>query len=158
MAMNPKRPGRGPFKPAPAPIAAKEPAPVTLAEEISGDETDAIEPAASVAPPSVEPRAVIMAESAPAQAAARAEAPPERFDATAWPLMTLDIWNENAVALMGFAEEFGKAKSADEVMAAQSRFASERYESCLRQSKELMDLAQRLATAAAAPLRMGFAT
>ena len=48
-------------------------------------------------------------------------------EAAAWAFKSVELWSENAQAMMGFASALGKAKSLTEVVELQSRFASERF-------------------------------
>ncbi|MGB5083368.1 MAG: phasin family protein [Methylocystis silviterrae] len=74
------------------------------------------------------------------------------FDAALWSKKSLELWSENAAAFVGLAERLAKARSFEEIVDVQSRFASERIEAFIRQSKELMEFARSLATLSAAPL------
>ena len=127
----------------------------------SGKQTKPNAPKRDVAPPArppvaaepvVEAPVTTLAVSEPAPVAAPAVAGPatETVEIT-WSLKPLDLWSENAAALLDFAEQVGKAKTVEEVMTLQSRFASDRYESFLRQSKEFMTFAQSFMIVAAPP-------
>lgn len=72
-------------------------------------------------------------------------AAPAALDPSALPLKTLDLFNENAAAMLDFALALGKAKSVGDALELQSRFASERYSSLVRQAGEFADLTRRLA-------------
>ncbi|MBL1255877.1 phasin family protein [Methylocystis sp. Sn-Cys] len=74
------------------------------------------------------------------------------FDTALWSKRSLELWSENAAAFLGLAEGIAKAKNFEEVVDLQSRFASERFEAFIRQSKELMEFARSLAALSAAPL------
>jgi hypothetical protein len=74
------------------------------------------------------------------------------FDASEWTKKSLDLWSEHAAAFFALAEQISKAQTFEEVVDLQSRFASERFEAFVRQSKELMDVAKNMATVTAAPL------
>jgi len=74
------------------------------------------------------------------------------FDSSLWSKKSLEFWAENAAAFFEFAERLSKAQSLDEIVDLQSRFARERAEAFLRQSKELMDFAKSAATVSVAPL------
>lgn len=74
------------------------------------------------------------------------------FDTSAWSRKSLELWSENAGAYLDFAERLAQARSVEEAVDIQSRFASERFEAFIRQSKELMDVATAMASFAAAPL------
>jgi hypothetical protein len=93
---------------------------------------------------------VASSESAPAKSPA-SEPSPEFFYSATWSMKPLDLWSENTVAFLDFAEQLGKAKNLEDVMNVQSRFTSERYESFVRQSKDFMEFAQSFATVAAGP-------
>jgi cell division septation protein DedD len=70
---------------------------------------------------------------------------PMALDASALPLKTLDLFNENAAAVLDFALALGSAKSVGDAIELQSRFASERYSSLVRQAGEFAELTRRLA-------------
>ncbi|MCC3245360.1 phasin family protein [Methylocystis sp. WRRC1] len=74
------------------------------------------------------------------------------FDASLWSKKYFELWAENAQAFLDLAEQIARAKTFEEAAALQSRFAGERFEAFLRQSKEVMTLAQRMATVSVAPL------
>ncbi|MBI1980780.1 MAG: phasin family protein [Methylocystis sp.] len=123
-------------------------------------ETDAL-PVASEAV-GAEPAPVVIeaqtttVEQAPSTALAIAvevkSARAEEFDPTLWSQKSIDLWAENATAVLDFAERLANAKSIDEVTSLQSRFASERFDTLLRHSNELLTLAQRLFGFSIAPL------
>jgi hypothetical protein len=73
-------------------------------------------------------------------------------DSADWSKKSIELWSENAAAFLDLAEEIGKAKSFEDVLDIQSRFAAARLEAFLRQSQELMELARRMATLSVAPL------
>jgi hypothetical protein len=75
------------------------------------------------------------------------------LDMSAWSKKSLELWSENANAFLAFAEQLGKAKSFEEAVDLQSRFASERFEAFVRQSQELMAAAKTLTSFAPAPFR-----
>ncbi len=75
-----------------------------------------------------------------------------QFDTSDWSKKSIELWAENAAAFLDLAEEIGKAKSLEDVLDIQSRFASDRFQVFIRQSQELMDLARRVATLSVAPL------
>ncbi len=97
-----------------------------------------------------------MVEQAPSTALAIAveikTAGAEEFDPTLWSQKSIDLWAENATAVLDFAERLANAKSIDEVTNLQSRFVSERFDTLLRHSNELLTLAQRLFGLSLAPL------
>lgn len=75
-----------------------------------------------------------------------------KFDSSTLTQKSLDLWSENANAFFDFVEQIARAKSFEEAVELQSRFASERLEAFLRQSKELMESARDMASLSAAPL------
>jgi cell division septation protein DedD len=125
---------------APPSLAPVEIAPVEILAPV------AVEPAASA-----EPAVIIAAMTAtlapPAllapEPAVAASAPD--LDPSALPLKTLDLFNENAAAVLDFALALGAAKSVGDAFELQSRFASERYSSLVRQAGEFAELTRRLA-------------
>lgn len=74
------------------------------------------------------------------------------FDASLWSKKSLELWAENAAAFLDLAERIAKARTFEEVVNMQSQFASERFAAFLRQSKELMDVAQSMTNLSVAPL------
>ncbi|QGM96638.1 phasin family protein [Methylocystis parvus] len=74
------------------------------------------------------------------------------FDSSQWSKKSLDLWAENAAAFFDLAEQVSKAQSLEEIVDLQSRFAKERVEAFIRQSKELMDFAKSVAAFTASPL------
>lgn len=76
----------------------------------------------------------------------------DAVDAIQWSQKSFELWSENASAFLDFAEQLGKAKTLEEAVTLQTRFASERYESFLRQSKDFMTYAQRLMSVPGVPL------
>jgi hypothetical protein len=170
MAMNIK----GPSKPRPA----QKPAPISLKDELEADELAAAPPAeiesvaaaplepVSLEPVSLEPVsaelapepptvvAAVMTASVSAPSTATAAAP--ALDPSQWPLKTFDLFNENAAAMLDLALALGKAQSMSDALELQSRFASERYSSLMKQTNELMDLTRLYALEATAPVRIGF--
>jgi hypothetical protein len=65
------------------------------------------------------------------------------FDHGAWPLNVLDLFSANAAAVLDFVTALGQAKSLTDAMELQSRFASERYSTLLRQTNEIAELMRR---------------
>lgn len=106
------------------------------------------EPAAAVAEIAQAPLAVVeeVVETAKAFSASF------QFDTSVWPKKSFELWAESAAAFFELAENVARAQSLEEVVDLQSRFASERFEAFVRQSKELMDFAQNVAVLSAAPL------
>lgn len=128
------------------PVEAPAPAPL----EAHADEAAAPEPLNEGAVDVVyAPLAVIEEAVEPAQESFSASF---EFDTALWSKRSLELWSENAAAFVGLAEGIAKAKSFEEVVDLQTRFASERFEAFIRQSKELMEFARSLATLSAAPL------
>ncbi len=64
----------------------------------------------------------------------------EGFDVSAWQLKTYDLFNENVAAIFDFLAAIGQAKSLSDVIELNSRFASERYSTLLRQTNDIMEL------------------
>lgn len=150
MATNHKFPGkqRPGFKPAPVSVKALLEAEEAAAAPVS-IESFAAEPV------SVEAVAVsVTAELAPPRT--RSATSSAELDPSAWPLKTLDLMNENAVAILDFAAALGKATSLSDAIEAQSRFASERYSALLRQATEMSELTRRFTFDASAPVRLSF--
>ncbi len=145
------------------PVDSTEASPAGTPEEATRAETPVEpvlmdagpEPAAASAP---EPEIVDIVSAPLAVIEAAAETAAEsfsasfEFDASAWSKKSLDLWAENASAFLAFAEQVSKAKTLEEVVDLQSRFASERFEAFVRQSQELMEAAKSLTSFAAAPL------
>ena len=129
---------------------AKAPAPVATKEIVT--EPLAAEPVESVI---VEPKAAPPTPSFP-EATVAVAVSAESFDIKELPLKTFDLLNENTAALFDFAAELSKVTSVADVIALQSRFASERYTTFLRQSGEVADLARQLALGAGVSLRHSF--
>ncbi len=124
-----------------APVVAE-----VLTESVSAEataETETPTPAIIAAPST----ALAVTETKPAGEGAEAA-----IDPTLWSKKSLDLWSENAAAFLDFTERLAKAKTLDEITSLQSRFVSERLDSLMRQSTELMTLAQRLMSASTAPL------
>ena len=80
------------------------------------------------------------------------------FDLSAWPLKTLDLFSENAAAVLDLAVALGKAKSLSDAIELQSHFVSERYSTFLRQTNEIAELTRRFTFDASAPVRLSFST
>lgn len=147
--------------PAPAESALVEEAPLerAAAEPVTVAPVDVVAPVEILAPVAAEPAApaepavVIAAVAAtlapPALLAPETPAAPAGassiLDPSALPLKTLDLFNENAAAVLDFALALGAAKSVGDAFELQSRFASERYSSLVRQAGEFAELTRRLA-------------
>jgi hypothetical protein len=67
------------------------------------------------------------------------------FDTASWSRMTLALWNENATAMLEHAREISAARSFEEIVDIQTRFAHERLTAFTRQSRELFDFAKSMA-------------
>lgn len=140
-------------------IPEAAPAETTLASAPVGDEAapgpvvaseaSAPEPAAEIADIVSTPLAVI--EDA-AETATESFAAAFSFDASEWSKKSLQIWSENAEAFLALVEQVSRAQTFEEIVDLQSRFASERFEAFVRQSKELMDVAKNMASVTTAPL------
>jgi hypothetical protein len=74
------------------------------------------------------------------------------FDASPWSKKSIDLWSENAAAFLALIDELSKARTFEEIVDLQSRYANERLEAFVRQSKELMEVAKNMAAVSAAPL------
>lgn len=122
----------------------------TLAVAFVPETTVAPEPAGEIVNIVSTPLAVI--EEA-VESATEAFSASFEFDTSAWSKKSFELWAENATAFLDLAERVAKARTFEEVVDLQSRFASERFEAFVRQSKELMDFAKSVATMTAAPLR-----
>lgn len=141
-------PGAGQETPAEAHAPASAPVPATL--DAHADETATPAPVnEGAASAVVAPLAVIEEAIEPAQESFSASF---EFDTALWSKRSLELWSENAAAFLGLAEGIAKAKSFEEVVDLQTRFASERFEAFIRQSKELMEFAKSLTVLSAAPL------
>ena len=70
---------------------------------------------------------VVEAQKSVAGFAISASTPISTPEAAAWAFKSVELWSENAQAMMGFASALGKAKSLTEVVELQSRFATERF-------------------------------
>lgn len=127
-------------------FAAGAPAVDTAPEAVS---VDPVAPATEIADSISAPLAVI--EEA-VESASEAFSASIHVDSSDWSKKSIELWSENAAAFLDLAEEIGKAKSFEDVLDIQSRFASERLAAFFRQSQELMDLARRMATLSVAPL------
>ena len=129
-----------------APSIKSEPIAPTPAKKVP-IERDAVNEAAIAAPvAALAPQApaaaeasayveVVELEAAPAVAAQEsvtgfvisASTPSATPEPAAWAFKSVELWSENAQAIMGFASALGNAKSLSEVVELQSRFASERF-------------------------------
>jgi len=68
--------------------------------------------------------------------------------------MTLDLFSANTAAILDFATALAQAKSLSDAIELQSRFASERYSTLLRQTNEIAELMRRSIFDANAPVRL----
>lgn len=73
-------------------------------------------------------------------------------DAAEWAKKSFELWAENASALAAFASDLAQAGSMAEIIELQGRFARERFEAMLRQSREVMELTSSMARFSAGPL------
>lgn len=73
-------------------------------------------------------------------------------DASPFAKKSLEIWDENLNAFLTHVESLSGAKSVEEAIALQTRFATECFESFGRQSRDLVALTQQLASLNVAPL------
>lgn len=141
---------------------AAEPAAIIETVEAVAAEPEILEPAI-IAPEIVEPpaapviaaAAVTASVAPPAPADAASGSAPAALDPSALQLKTLDLFNENAAAVLDFALALGSAKSVGDALELQSRFASERYSSLVRQAGEFADLTRRLAFQSG-PVKLSF--
>ena len=92
--------------------------------------------------------------SLPSRASPGANKSETEFDLRAWPLNMFDLFSANAAAVLDFATALGRAKSLTDAIELQSRFASERYSTLLRQTNEIMELMRRSTLAANAPIHL----
>lgn len=167
MASTPKIPGK--------PRSPVKGAPISLKDELDIEETAAepvtIELTASAVEPDdeAEARPIIVERVAPepveppklqAAVAVSVLAPPlsqasgaRELDPGEWSLKTLDAFNETATAVLDLAVALGRAESVSDAIELQSRFASERYATLVRQTSDFVELTRRLALAASAPFR-----
>ncbi|MGE5369397.1 MAG: phasin family protein [Chloroflexota bacterium] len=130
-------------------FAAAAPIETVAAEAAGFEPAPPVAPASEIADSISTPLAVI--EEA-VESATEALSASLQFDTSDWSKKSIDLWAENAAAFLDLAEEIGKAKTLEEVLDVQSRFASDRFQAFIRQSQELMDLARRVATFSVAPL------
>jgi hypothetical protein len=74
------------------------------------------------------------------------------IDSTPFAQKSLEIWEENLGAFLGHMQNLASVKTFEEVVALQTRFATDCFESFGRQSRDLVALTQKLASAGVAPL------
>ncbi len=112
------------------PVAAFAPAPVVLAIPF-----DPVAPAAPAEPQ--EPFGVAAAFF---------------IDASPLAQKSLEFWEENLGAFLAHMENLAGVKTFEEAVTLQTRFATERFESFGRQSRDFVALTQQLASLGVAPL------
>ena len=76
------------------------------------------------------------------------------FDLSAWSLNVFDLFSANAAAVLDFATALGQAKSLTDAIELQSRFASERYSTLLRQTNEIVELMRRSTFNVSSPVHL----
>ena len=81
---------------------------------------------------------VVAAQESVAGFAISASTPIATPEAAAWAFKSVELWSENAQAMMGFASALGKAKSLTEVVELQSRFATERFNRFAKLASEVV--------------------
>jgi hypothetical protein len=74
------------------------------------------------------------------------------IDATPLAQKSLEFWEENLGALIAHMENLAGVKTFEEAVTLQTRFATERFESFGRQSRDFAALTQQLASVGVAPL------
>jgi hypothetical protein len=161
MATNQKFPGKS--------RPAANPARISIQAEIAEEDNEAVAEPVDLAPEAAEHVVAELVEvkagavsiavtsgESPSFEALGAKKSDAVFDLSALPLKTLDLFNENAAAVLDLVAALGKVKSPSDAIELQSRFASERYSRLLRQTNEIAELARRLALDASAPVRLTF--
>jgi cell division septation protein DedD len=159
MPTNQKSPGES------TPAANQEP--ISIQAEIVDDYGEVVTKHGALAPvaaeriaaDAVEVKAVAVSITAilgglPTWTSPEAHRSDAEFDPSAWPLNMLDLFSANAAAVLDFAIALGQAKSLSDAIELQSRFASERYSTLLRQSNEIAALMRRSAFGANAPVHL----
>ena len=119
-----------PIAPAPAEQAPIEDAVINeavIAAALAPQTPDAPEASTFVEVVKLETAPVVAAQESVAGFAISASTPIATPEAAAWAFKSMELWSENAQAMMGFASALGKAKSLTEVVELQSRFATERF-------------------------------
>ena len=116
-----------PIAPAPDAYVPLEAAPVDEAVIAAALAPQAPEASALVEIVELEAAPVVTAQKSVAGFAISASTPIATPEAAAWAFKSVELWSENAQAMMGFASALGKAKSLTEVVELQSRFAAERF-------------------------------
>mgnify|MGYP001004439311 CR=1 FL=1 len=134
--------------------AKRSPAPSDKETDAAPDAGETVN--AALAPVVIAPTPTVEPAPAPSTAVAivveMTSPGAEDFDPSLWSQKSIDLWAENATAVLDFAERLANAKSIEEVTNLQSRFVSERLDTLLRQSNELLTLAQRVFGLSIAPL------
>jgi hypothetical protein len=119
-----------PVAPAPAGKAPLESAAVNeavIAAALAPQAPDAPEAAIYVEVVELEAAPLVASQESVAGFVISASTPGATPEAAAWAFKGVELWSENAQAMMGFASALGKAKSLTEIVELQSRFASERF-------------------------------
>ncbi len=119
-----------PIAPAPAKQVPIEDAVINeavIAAALAPQTPDAPEASTFVEVVKLETAPVVAAQESVAGFAISASTPIATPEAAAWAFKSMELWSENAHAMMGFASALGKAKSLTEVVELQSRFATERF-------------------------------
>ena len=119
-----------PIAPAPAEQVPIEDAVINeavIAAALAPQTPDAPEASTFVEVVKLETAPVVEAQESVAGFAVSASTPLATPEAAAWAFKGVELWSENAQAMMGFASALGKAKSLTEIVELQSRFASERF-------------------------------
>ena len=119
-----------PVAPAPAENAPLESAAVNeavIAAALAPQAPEAPEASVYVEVVELEAAPVVAAQESVTGFVISASTPGASPEAAAWAFKGMELWNENAQAMMGFASALGKAKSLTEVVELQSRFATERF-------------------------------
>lgn len=98
-----------------------------IAAALAPQVPDAPEASAFVEVVELEAAPVVAAQESVAGFAISASTPIATPEAAGWAFKSVELWSENAQAMMGFASALGKAKSLTEVVELQSRFATERF-------------------------------
>ncbi len=148
MTMNQKSPGKS------TPPANRES--ISIQAEIADSYEEVVAEPAALAPMAAEQVAAELVEikavavsiaatlgSLPSRASPEANKSDAEFDLRAWPLNMFDLFSANAAAVLDFATAIGQAKSLTDAIELQSRFASERFSTLLRQTNEIAELMRR---------------
>jgi hypothetical protein len=159
MTTNQKSPGKS------TPAANLEP--ISIQAEIGDAYEEVVAEPAALAPMAAEEVAAELVEikavavsiastldALPSGTSSEANKSDAEFDLSAWPLNVFDLFSANAAAVLDFATALGQAKSLTDAIELQSRFASERYSTLLRQTNEIAELTRRSTFPANAPVRL----